>query len=86
MVQISWFYGIKVSMYYDEHLPPHFHVEYGEYHAIVDIQKAVIIKGELPKKQASLVISWTLIHQDELMDNWHNAYHKKELFKIDPLR
>ncbi|WP_246187472.1 DUF4160 domain-containing protein [Neomoorella glycerini] len=20
-------------MFYDEHLPPHFHVEYGEYHA-----------------------------------------------------
>nr|WP_156276183.1 DUF4160 domain-containing protein [Moorella glycerini] len=33
MVQISWFYGIKISMFYDEHLPPHFHVEYGEYHA-----------------------------------------------------
>ncbi|WP_422880234.1 DUF4160 domain-containing protein [Moorella sulfitireducens] len=44
------------------------------------------MKGQLPKKQASLVIAWTLLHQDELMDNWHNAYHKKELFKIDPLR
>ncbi|MBC7343341.1 MAG: DUF4160 domain-containing protein [Clostridia bacterium] len=86
MVQISWFYGIKISMYYDEHLPPHFHAEYGDHHAIVDIQRAVIIRGYLPKKQASLVIAWTLLHQDELMDNWHNAYNHKELFKIDPLR
>ena len=86
MVQISWFYGIKISMFYKDHLPPHFHVEYADYNAIIDIQKAVIIEGKLPKKQASLIIAWTFLHNDELMDNWHRAFNRNELFKIDPLK
>jgi hypothetical protein len=72
-------------MFYSNHLPPHIHVNYGDYDAIVDIQKAKIINGKLPKKQASLIIAWVYLHQDELMDNWQRACHNKEMFKIDPL-
>jgi hypothetical protein len=28
MPEISEFFGIKVTMYYDDHIPPHFHAEY----------------------------------------------------------
>ena len=28
MPEISLFYGIRVTMYYDNHNPPHFHAEY----------------------------------------------------------
>ena len=38
MPEISLFYGIRVTMYYDDHNPPHFHVRYNEYRAIIDIQ------------------------------------------------
>jgi hypothetical protein len=86
MVQLSWFYGIKVSMYYSEHMPPHFHVEYGDHTAEVDIPKIRVIQGRLPKKQLNLILAWTVLHQDELMDNWHRAFSKQEMFKIDPLR
>jgi len=30
MPEISRFYGIIIKMYYDDHNPPHFHVEYGK--------------------------------------------------------
>lgn len=30
MPEISLFYGIRVTMYYDDHNPPHFHAEYME--------------------------------------------------------
>lgn len=29
MPEISLFYGIRVTMYYDDHNPPHFHAELG---------------------------------------------------------
>lgn len=29
MPEISLFYGIRVTMYYDDHNPPHFHAEFG---------------------------------------------------------
>ena len=28
MPEISLFYGIRITMYYDDHNPPHFHAEY----------------------------------------------------------
>lgn len=28
MPEISLFYGIRVTMYYEDHNPPHFHAEY----------------------------------------------------------
>lgn len=28
MPEISLFYGIRVTMYYRDHMPPHFHAEY----------------------------------------------------------
>jgi len=31
MPAISRFLGVIISMYYDDHSPPHFHVKYAEY-------------------------------------------------------
>jgi len=59
MPTISMFYGIIIRMYYapSEHPPPHFHVYYAEYKAIVDIRRCEISEGNLPKKQSKLVLA-----------------------------
>lgn len=44
MPEISLFYGIRVTMYYDDHNPPHFHVEYNGYKAIIGIDEARVLK------------------------------------------
>lgn len=44
MPEISLFYGIRVTMYYDDHNPPHFHAEYNENKAIIEIDTARCIK------------------------------------------
>lgn len=36
MPEISLFYGIRVTMYYDDHNPPHFHAEYNGNKAIIE--------------------------------------------------
>jgi hypothetical protein len=38
MPTISMFYGILIQMFWDEHVPPHFHTTYGEFKASVDIR------------------------------------------------
>ena len=48
MPEISLFYGIRVTMYYDDHNPPHFHAEYNGNKAIIEIDTARCIKGALP--------------------------------------
>jgi len=82
---ISLFFGIKVTMFYDDHIPPHFHVEYNGEKAIVDIKKCQVTKGNLPGKQLRLVLAWATIHQDELMQNWELLKLKEAVNKINPL-
>lgn len=54
MPEISKFYGIIIFMYIDDHNPPHFHVWYEDYQAIVTIQDG-IITGSLPRRALRLV-------------------------------
>lgn len=69
MPEISRFYGIIIYMYMSEHNPPHFHVWYKEYQAIITIEDG-IVKGELPRRALNLVFEWLDLHKDELMENW----------------
>jgi hypothetical protein len=83
---ISEFFGIKILMYWDEHNPPHFHAEYGDFKAIVSIKEAVVIRGAFPVKQLKLVLAWCEIHHDELINNWESAKVNGKISKIDPLK
>ena len=73
MPEIASIGSIRITMYYDDHNPPHFHAEYGGQKAIVDIQKARILQGALPAKQLKIVLGWTVMHHDELMIDWDLA-------------
>jgi hypothetical protein len=83
---ISEFFGIKVLMYWNDHLPPHFHAEYGGNRIIVDILNGVVIKGIFPFKQLKMILAWCEIHREELMQNWERGKEHLEFQKIDPLR
>ncbi len=47
MPEISRFLGIVIYMLYDDHPPPHFHPEYGEYKITVEINTGVV-EGRFP--------------------------------------
>ncbi len=85
MPVISEFYGIKIMMFWNEHMPPHFHAEYGHNKILVDIKNGTVIKGMFPFKQLKLVLAWCEIHREELLKNWENALNHQELYKISPL-
>ena len=85
MPEISLFYGIRVTMYYDDHNPPHFHVEYAGNKAIIDILNASVMRGALPNKQLKLVLAWCVLPQDELMQNWELSKQSLPLNRINPL-
>ena len=86
MPEISLFAGIRITMYYDDHNPPHFHAEYAGFKALIDIQNGYVIGGALPNRQLKYVLAWSDMHQDELMQNWELARDSKELLAIAPLR
>jgi len=84
MPEISNFYGIVVTMLFDDHNPPHFHVKYGEYKATITIKEGTV-KGTLPRRALNLVFEWLDVHRDELLANWNRVENRKELIKIEPL-
>jgi hypothetical protein len=85
MPQISYFLGVIIRMFYREHNPPHFHAYYGDYEALIDIQKNELLSGNLPPRVLGLVVEWTALHQQELMANWERAKKQEPLQNIQPL-
>lgn len=82
MPEITRFYGIRITIYFQrEHVPPHFHAEYGEYTASFNIKTLEMIEGKLPNKAQYLVKEWAEQHIDEIMEMWNT----KTLKKLPPL-
>ncbi|MCA2642118.1 MULTISPECIES: DUF4160 domain-containing protein [Microcystis] len=85
MPEISRFLGIIITMYYNDHSPPHFHVRYNQQKAIIDIKNLAILRGQLSPRILGLVIEWAAIHQQELLENWQLAKLNQTLQPISPL-
>lgn len=85
MPEISRFLGIIISMYFDEHNPPHFHARYGDMTAEFSIEPLALAAGKLPPRVLGLVLEWASLHRNELLQNWENARKSMGLAKIDPL-
>lgn len=56
MPSISSFLGIIIKIYYNDHEPPHFHAEYGDYEASFSIDELKLLNGKLPKRVVALVL------------------------------
>jgi hypothetical protein len=82
---ISRFYGILIQMYFDDHSPPHFHVIYGDYKAVIGIYDFGVLEGDLPPRALGLVMEWARIHKDALLEDWDRARRMESLFPIKPL-
>jgi len=47
---------IPILMYFNDHNPPHFHVKYNDYRAIISIGELKVLDGNLPTRILGLVI------------------------------
>jgi len=85
MPEVSRFLGIIISLYYNDHPPPHFHVRYSELKAIIDIESLTILYGELTPRVLGLVVEWAALHRAELLADWELARKQEPLAQIAPL-
>lgn len=85
MPAICRFFGIVVTMNYNDHAPPHFHVKYAEHRACMEIESLQISEGSLPRRAYVLVNEWAVLHRDELRENWQRARDGFPLLPILPL-
>lgn len=89
MPTISMFYGILVSILYednDRHHLPHIHVRYSGEKASISIADGSILAGNISARQLKMIQAWIEIHKDELYADWELAVSGEEPFRIAPLQ
>jgi len=84
MPELSRFLGIVVYLVYDDHRPPHFHAEYGEFKVTVEIATGTV-EGRFPKRALRALLEWHEIYRDRLEEDWELAERHQPLKRIPPL-
>ena len=85
MPYVSFFFGIVIRMFHNEHNPPHFHAEYQGQRGVFNFD-GEMIRGSMKSRRAiKLTREWAELRREELVKNWDNAAQGKEIGKIDPL-
>ena len=82
---VSVFLGIVVRLFHDDHPPPHMHVEYAEYAAVVDIRTGRLLGGQLPPRVRRLVEEWRRARRTDLQKAWLEAEAGRQPRRIRPL-
>ena len=85
MPELSRFLGMVISIYFDDHNPPHFHVGYNDEEALISINDLSLLRGNLPPRVMGLAMEWARLHQAELLENWNMVKETGKYFKISPL-
>lgn len=72
-------------MHYDDHPPPHFHVQYGDDSATMDIDTMHITDGYLPPRVLGLVTEWGVRYRALLRENFRRVLEHRAPQAIPPL-
>jgi hypothetical protein len=73
MPVFDFFDGIVISVFPRDHLPPHCHVQYAEYEALIDIRTLAVIVGRLPARKLKKVLAYMEIAdtQQDLLETFY---------------
>ncbi|HLF08604.1 MAG TPA: DUF4160 domain-containing protein [Dehalococcoidia bacterium] len=85
MPRISEFFGIVIRMFYNDHLPAHFHADYGGSEAVYAVETLDVLRGRLPRRAHALVVEWATLRRSELRADWDKAREGLALDDIEPL-
>ncbi len=85
MPTVAVVFGIAVLFFYNDHDPPHFHVQGGAFQAKIDLAdlSASEVKGHLRPQDLNRIRAWATRHRAELWENWMRARRREPLVKIE---
>jgi hypothetical protein len=61
---------VRVSMYADDHHPPHFHIVAPDFQALVRISDLTVIAGDAMPSQIAEALVWAETHREWLALKW----------------
>ncbi len=85
MPEISRFYGIRITIYFDDHPPSHFHAQYAEHEALFSIKDGEMTNGNLPNTAKKLVKKWYKLQKENILNAWEHIQNDEVFEKVPPL-
>jgi hypothetical protein len=67
MPEICRFLGIVITMYHNDHLPPHFHAWYEGRGASIRLTPLAVLDGSVPPRVLGLVMEWARASRGEAL-------------------
>lgn len=70
MPTIKRFALLRIRMYADDHLPPHFHVTHPDFEVLVGIEDLRILRGHAVRRDIREALDWAQENTALLMRSW----------------
>lgn len=71
MGKVHQFGKVIITVYANDHLPPHFHVITPDAQALVEIATLSILAGSLPSKVEKGALAWAAANLDVIRAEWN---------------
>lgn len=71
MGKVHQFGKVIITVYANDHLPPHFHVITPDAQALVEIATLSILAGSLPSKVEKAALAWAAANLDVIRAEWN---------------
>jgi hypothetical protein len=71
MPTVKDFGGFKITLYAEDHNPPHVHVIGPDFQAKVRIADAEIFAGTIPPRHRRKALSWIAASREKLTEKWN---------------
>lgn len=62
--------GVRIVIYFRDHLPPHLHAIFGEAEAQISIVTGDVLQGFLPRAKLRAVQEWLDVHREHVAYIW----------------
>jgi hypothetical protein len=75
--------GVRIIFFWNDHAPPHFHVEFAEHKGQISLETLELMEGSLPASKLAAIRHWASSRQKELSECWDKARNSEHPGKVE---
>ncbi|MEQ1863241.1 MAG: DUF4160 domain-containing protein [Micropepsaceae bacterium] len=74
MPTVKNFGGFRITMYFEDHNPPHFHVVAPTQEAVVEIATMTVVTGAMAPARLRVALAWATNNRALLLRKWDELH------------
>jgi hypothetical protein len=75
--------GVRIIFFWNDHPPPHFHVEFADHRGQISLETLELLEGSLPTAKLAAIRLWASSRRKELMECWDKARNSEHPGKVE---